>query len=141
MTGWALRNECGTILSGTANFKPRRFDGGGIRYLKFQRWLNETFNSCNKIDAIYFEEVRGHKGVDSAHVYGGFLAVLTAWCEHYNIPYEGIPIGTIKQFITGKGNASKEMMINSLKERGYNPNDDNEADALSILLLVTDTVP
>ena len=46
-------------------------------------------------------------GTDAAHVYGGFLATLTSWCEQRAIAYQGVPVGTIKRFITGKGNADK----------------------------------
>jgi hypothetical protein len=101
----------GTITSGSQSFKPQRFEGGGMRFLKFKRWLAET-RYCAEwgIDAVYFEEVRRHAGVDAAHAYGGFLAHLTAWCEHHQIPYQGVPVGTIKKHATGKGNASKEDM-------------------------------
>ena len=54
-------------------------------------------------------------GVDAAHAYGGFMAHLTAWCEHHNIPYAGVPVGTIKKHATGKGNASKDLMIGAAK--------------------------
>ncbi len=132
-TGWALIGERGSIASGTARFQPRRFEGGGMRYLRFKRWLTETKNVAGRIDAIYFEEVRRHAGVDAAHAYGGFLAHLTAWCEHHAIPYEGVPVGTIKRFITGKGNADKKTVIAAITARGHTPEDDNEADALAIL--------
>ena len=132
-TGWALQNEYGSIISGTAHFKPRRFEGGGMRYLRFKHWLTETKNVTGAIDAVYFEEVRRHLGVDAAHAYGGFLAHLTAWCEHHSIPYEGVPVGTIKQFITGKGNADKKAVIAAVTGRGHAPEDDNEADAIAIL--------
>ena len=85
------------------------------------------------IDAVYFEEVRRHAGVDAAHAYGGFLAHLTAWCEHHQIPYQGVPVGTIKKHATGKGNASKDAMISAAREIGLDPQDDNEADALALL--------
>jgi len=134
-TGWALSNQHGRHLSGTAHFRPRRFEGGGMRYLRFERWLNETLNITGKIDELYFEEVRRHLGVDAAHAYGGFLASLTSWCEENSIPYEGIPVGTIKKFITGKGNASKAQVIAAVKALGHNPEDDNEADALALLHL------
>lgn len=134
-TGWALRNEYGTIISGTARFKPGRFEGGGMRFLRFKNWLTETKNVCGTIDAVYFEEVRRHIGVDAAHAYGGFLAHLTAWCEHHAIPYEGVPVGTIKRFVTGKGNADKEAVIAAVKARGHDPEDDNEADAIALLYL------
>ncbi|CDO46855.1 phage related protein [Bartonella henselae] len=82
---------------------------------------------------VYFEEVRRHIRIDAAHVYGGLLATLTAWCEYHQIPYEGIPVGTIKKKMTGKGNASKEEIIKVVCAKGHAPCDDNEADALAIL--------
>ena len=133
--GWAVSNQHGLIMSGTAHFRPRRFEGGGMRYLRFTHWLDETLNVLGRIDAIYFEEVRRHIGVDAAHAYGGFLASLTAWCEEQSIPYDGIPVGTIKKFITGKGNASKSEVIAAVKALGFNPADDNEADAIALLHL------
>jgi Holliday junction resolvasome RuvABC endonuclease subunit len=82
---------------------------------------------------VYFEEVRRHAGVDAAHAYGGFMGQLTAWCEHHQIPYQGVPVGTIKKHATGKGNASKEDMIAAARRQGFDPADDNEADALALL--------
>lgn len=140
VTGWALSNANGRIMSGTAHFRPRRFDGGGMRYLRFERWLNETLVSVGKINAVYFEEVRKHLGVDAAHTYGGFLASLTSWCEEHAIPYEGVPVGTIKKFITGKGNANKQAVIAAVKDLGHQPEDDNEADALALLHFARDQV-
>ncbi len=87
---------------------------------------------------MYFEEVRRHLGTDAAHCYGGFLAVLSAWCEENNIPYQGVNVKTIKRFITGKGNASKSEVIESVKEKGFSPRDDNEADALALMFYIMD---
>jgi Holliday junction resolvasome RuvABC endonuclease subunit len=102
-------------------------------YLRFKRWLTDFKALLGAIDAIYFEEVRAHKGVDAAHKYGGFVAHLTSWCEHHQIPYSGIPVGTIKKHITGKGNAPKESVIMAIKNKGFAPVDDNEADSLALL--------
>lgn len=132
-TGWALMAQ-GHINSGSKSFKPQRFEGGGMRYLRFKRWLTEIKNSVDTIEAVYFEEVRRHLGVDAAHAYGGFLATLTAWCEHHQIPYSGVPVGTIKKFATGRGNASKNEMIKAAwKLTEVFPVDDNEADAIHLL--------
>jgi Holliday junction resolvasome RuvABC endonuclease subunit len=132
-TGWALRSGDNSIVSGTESFKPHRFEGGGMRFLRFKRWLTELKQTSNGIDAVYFEEVRRHLGVDAAHAYGGFMAHLTAWCEHHQIPYQGVPVGTIKKHATGKGNACKDEMIAAMKALSYSPSDDNEADALALL--------
>jgi hypothetical protein len=132
--GWALRTDDGTIVSGTESFRQDRWSGGGMRYLRFRNWLGEIATTTGGIGIVVFEEVRRHAGTDAAHVYGGLLAILTAWCEHSGIAYEGVPVGTIKRFISGKGNASKDAVIAAVKTRGFNPADDNEADALAILL-------
>lgn len=128
--GWSLSSD-GYITSGTSNFKAGRFEGGGMRFLRFNSWLEEI--SKQLIDVVYFEEVRRHIGVDAAHVYGGFLSQLTAFCEKNSIPYQGVPVGTIKKFITGKGNASKQEVIEAIRNKGHLPKDDNEADSLALL--------
>ena len=76
----------------------------------------------------------GTPGVDAAHAYGGFLGQLTAWCEQRAIPYQGVPVGTLKKHATGKGNADKAAMIAAMQAKGFHPADDNEADALALLL-------
>lgn len=70
-TGWALRSVDGLITSGTVSFRPGRYDGGGMRYLRFQNWLGEMDQLAGPIATIWFEEVRRHAGTDAAHVYGG----------------------------------------------------------------------
>ncbi len=138
-TGWALKSLDGLITSGTASFRPRRFDGGGMRYLRFVNWLTELDQLAGPIATIWFEEVRRHAGTDAAHVYGGLMATLTAWAEMRGVPYQGVPVGTIKKHATGKGNASKAMMIEAAQARGYRPADDNEADAIAILYWALET--
>ena len=92
-----------------------------------------------RLAAIYFEEVRRHAGTDAAHLYGGFLATLTSWCEQQGIAYQGVPVGTIKRFMTGKGNADKAAIIAAVRAQGFAPADDNEADAIAILLWSIET--
>jgi len=142
-TGWALRSANGPVAHGFVSFKSQRVEGGGMRYLRLGRWLadmlalsgSQTGSQSNLtgIGAVYFEEVRRHLGVDAAHVYGGLLATLTAWCEHHQIPYQGVPVGTIKRHATGKGNAGKAEVIAAMKALGHPVTDDNEADALALL--------
>jgi len=138
-TGWALRTTDGQILSATVSFKPSRYDGGGIRYLRFRRWLDSMAQNAGRVGVVHYEEVRRHLSTDAAHVHGGLLATLTAWCEQNAIPYQGVPVGTIKRFIAGKGNADKAAVIAAVRERGFSPADDNEADAIAILLWAIET--
>jgi hypothetical protein len=87
--------------------------------------------TAGAIGAVYFEEVRSHRGVAAAHAYGGFLGHLTAWAEVNKIPYRGVPVATIKRHATGKGNANKDAMMAAARARGFSPTDDNEADAVN----------
>ena len=138
-TGWAVRTERNRILHGTAEFRPSRYEGGGMRYLRFGKWLDQTLEITGGLDAVYFEEIRRHAGTDAAHVHGGLLATLTAWCEQHNLPYQGVPVGTWKRHACGKGNADKQAVIAAIRERGFEPADDNEADAIAILLWALET--
>jgi hypothetical protein len=138
-TGWALRGADGLIASGNVSFRPGRYDGGGMRFLRFTNWLAELERLSGPIAAIWFEEVRRHAGTDAAHVYGGLMATLTAWAEQRGIAYQGVPVGTIKRHATGKGNANKAAMIEAAQARGFSPSDDNEADAIATLFWAIET--
>ena len=80
--GWALSVDDSQILSGCEDFKPTRFEGGGMSYLRFKRFLDKLLEQTEGIDAVYFEEVRFAAYSDAHGVWSSFLGVLTAWCEH-----------------------------------------------------------
>jgi crossover junction endodeoxyribonuclease RuvC len=139
--GWAMSHYEPTDLPGIEAFRPKHgtFDlragqhaGGGMRYLKFRRELD---NLKGLVDEVTYEIVRRHVGTAAAHVYGGLLAVLTSWCEENEIPYEGETVQAIKKFACGRGNATKEEMIAAAIAAGFKPANDNEADALHLLRL------
>lgn len=144
-TGWAVGERGRLQSSGVYELKSSRYDGGGMRYLRFRTWLSEMLAMLGTVDALYFEEVRRHKSTDAAHVHGGLLAHLTAWCEEQQpkVPYQGVPVGTIKKHATTKGNAGKEEVIAAMRTRWWphlmahhqalELTDDNQADALAIL--------
>lgn len=131
-TGWAIYCD-GTITSGTVSFKGGRFEGGGMRFLRFKRWLTDVKHNVDGLHEVVYEEVRRHVSTDSAHAYGGFMGTLTSWCEAHEIPYRAVPVGTIKKHATGKGNANKALMVQAAINKGWAPADDNEADALHLL--------
>ena len=131
-TGWAVRTPDGVITSGTAEFRPGRHEGGGMPYLRFRRWLDEMRATCGIAEVVY-EEVAAHRGMIAAQSHGAFLGQLQAWCESRAIAYAGVPVGTIKRHITGRGNADKASVIAAIRALGFHPADDNEADALALL--------
>lgn len=63
------------------------------------------------------------------------MYALGAICFQHNIPCNGLTVQAIKKFMTGKGNATKEEMIAAARQKGFNPETDDEADAIAIMLL------
>jgi hypothetical protein len=132
-TGWAVLNRDGAIASGVQEFRPGRFEGGGMIWLRFRGWLHEVDEMSDGVGVVVFEEVRRHLGTTAAHAFGGYLAHLTAWAEANHVPYQGVPVGTIKRHVTGRGNADKRAVVDAVRRLGFAPADDNEADALALL--------
>ena len=132
--GWAVLSKGEHVASGVWDLKPRRHEGGGMRYLRLDAYLREALSG---VGAVYIEEVRRHAGTSAAHVYGGILATVQKRCEAQGIPYASIPVGTVKKAATGRGNASKALMIAAAQKEWptVEIEDDNHADALWIALV------
>lgn len=131
-TGYAFTVASGCVVSGTWDLRPKKYEGGGFRYVKFKSYL-ASLHAAHPFEMVWFEAVRRHQGTDAAHIYGGLMAHLQEFCEARGIPYEGVPVQTIKKLWTGKGNANKDAMIDECLRRGFEPADDNEADAIATL--------
>lgn len=133
-TGWACRHADGAIRSGVVVFE--NLGHGGHRFLRFRAWLTNFKNAAGDLEAVYYERIDFiGTSVENARTKFGFEATLGAWCEHHGVPYTGIPPATIKKFATGNGNAKKPAMMDAMRQSGFHPKDDNEADALALLML------
>jgi crossover junction endodeoxyribonuclease RuvC len=135
--GWATAYEDGSCISaGVWNLSIGRFEGGGMRYLRFRQMLTSVLDGVKQ---VCYEEVRRHAGTTAAHVYGGLMAVLTEECERRSIPYGTVTVGALKKYATGKGNAGKPAMIAAAEAAslGFPIIDDNMADAIHIVRWAT----
>lgn len=138
-TGWALWEPLQQkVTSGTIDFgKGRKFHTLGYEFVSFYNFIREklkTLRLKENYAEIYFENVFAHKGTDAAHMFGGFRSTLYMAAYHHQVGTTGVPVPTIKKNATGTGKASKRLVMDKVKEAGYLPFDDNEADALAILL-------
>lgn len=129
------KEETRCLESGTKNFNTQKKSSLGRRFVCFRDWLRTLIHKY-EIKGVYYEQVYGHTGVQAARVYGGFLYHLAAICDDFNIPMRDIGVGTIKKKATGYGHASKEQVINAVEKYNFYPLDDNEADAIAIMLTV-----
>jgi len=103
-----------------------------MRLLRFERHLAEAMFG---VDLIAYEEVRRHAGTDAAHVYGALTGLIQKQGESCGIPYYAIPVGTIKKFATGKGNADKAKMVAAGEELWGEVLPEDEVDARFIALV------
>ncbi|MEP6755177.1 MAG: hypothetical protein ABJA67_06735 [Chthonomonadales bacterium] len=133
--GWADNHG----NSGVCRLQGKGKQSDGYKFRSFLMFLEHTRIECREFDRpikfIAFEQVRRHMGVQAAHVYGGFLAVLQSFCDMHEVEYRGFSVQDIKIFATDKGNASKDEMMAAARVKWPEVNiiDDNHADALWLL--------
>ena len=104
-----------------------------MRVVRFKSKVKELIE-LEGINIIAYERPAGmHKA--SIMVASEMVGVLKYLCIEKGIELACYSATEIKKFATDKGNANKEQMIEAAKKLGYNPKDDNEADAIHLYLL------
>ena len=94
-------------LCGVWDLSSKRNEGAGMRFVRLKGYLIELAPTL-----LLYEEVQSHfKSSAAAQMYGGVRSIITSYCEEHDVPYAGIPVGTIKKRATGKGNSGKPAMI------------------------------
>ncbi len=130
-TGFAVTAARGVVVSGTWGLGDVKDKDG--RFVRLREQLDRQ-HKATPFKRVAFEDVKAHKGTQAAHIYGGFKATLITWCRDNGLGEPvAVPVGTLKKYWTGKGNADKTAMIARARECGYEPCDDNEADAIALL--------
>jgi len=126
--GWAVS----PLISGVWDLSIRKDESAGMRLMRLKAKLTETHQK-HKLDIVAYEAARATRFKGAAVVQASIQAVLIMFCEENNIEYVGYSPSEIKKFATGKGNASKEDMINAAIKFNEDIIDDNHADAIHIL--------
>lgn len=133
ITGWALLTD-GEIYSGTQDFTPKRGESPGMRYLRFGGWLHEMNSLAgNGGVGLIVHEMAHHRGGAAAQVAIGLVTKIQEFAAKHACEVTNVHSTRLKKWATGKGNASKQEMIDKCKAMGFNPQSDDEADALLIL--------
>jgi len=124
-TGWKTRTA-----SGIWNLKPARGESEGMRVVRFKSKVKELID-IEDINIIAYERPAGlHKS--SIMVASEMIGVLKDLCIEKGLELSCYSATEIKKFATGKGIANKEKMIQAAIDLGFNPEDDNEADAIHL---------
>ena len=129
-TGWKTKTA-----SGVWDFKPKRGESYGMRVVRFKSKVKEIIE-LEDIKIVSYERPAGkHKA--SIMVASEMIGVLNDLCIEKGIEVTSYSAGEIKRFATGKGNSGKEAMIKVAQDLGFEPTDDNEADAIHLYNLTT----
>lgn len=124
-TGWKTETA-----SGVWNLKPNRGESEGMRVVRFKSKVKELIQ-LEGIELVSYERAGGfHKA--AIMVESEMIGVLKLLCIEMKIELACYSATQIKKFATGKGNANKEAMIKAAVDLGFNPQDDNEADAIHL---------
>ena len=136
VTGWAFSDGQFSV-SGTWNFKPRRGDGAGMRFLRLRSKLDEVYGLRGGLDRLIYELPAGqYKSGAADDVIKGMVSHIQSWAESVDVPYEGVAPAELKKFAVGKGKANKDLVLAAAKARWPEITDHNAADAMFILHMV-----
>jgi hypothetical protein len=144
-------------MMGVWNLKPGEWDTGATRLLRLHQFLNIVLP-----DVIFYEDARFNPPADMLKGKANMGAIIARaltgsrplialhaatvlWAEQHGIPTHGYAIGAIKKYATGKGVASKEVMVEAANTRWgleldmeKNKGIDNAVDATFALCLGMD---
>ena len=127
-TGWKTKTA-----SGVWDLKPNRGESEGMRVVRFRSKVKEMI-AMEDITLVSYERPAGfHKA--ALIVEAEMVGILKELCITLGVNLACYSAKEIKKFATGNGNAKKDAMVSKAKELGYNPKDDNEADAIFLYLL------
>lgn len=133
-TGWC----CGKP-SGVQTFDVKRGESPGMRFLRLTAWLEEMQKLSGPFDVISYEMAH-HRGGAATQCCVGMTTHVLSFAAKHNIEVMPVHTATLKKWATGHGKASKEAMIEFARSKGYDPIDDNEADAIIIYCYACETL-
>lgn len=127
-TGWAMCAD--DVTSGVLDLKP--FEDEAARADSFEDWLRNKI-IANNITHVAIESVIGLRWGGTAYRLYGLHCVAHLVCYRHKVARQTVSPPSLKKYVTGSGRAKKKDMIEAVRGWGFNPLDDNEADAIALL--------
>jgi len=146
-TGWSVRHTNGQIDGGTWRLatekqlrearKVGKDRSGDIRVFELEETLrdNAAFHKAQALGGTVtwaFEDVQFLSSQAQSQLWASFRTVVWIVAHEHGFRVLPVPVGTLKKFATGHGNATKEMMLAALRKTDEIfpvDADDNEVDA------------
>lgn len=139
-TGWAT-NMTGRVESGVQIFDVKRGESPGMRYIRFNRWLDELVVSdvgLAHVGLVVYEQSHNRGGA-ATEVAAGFTTRVQEFCALHKKEHAAIHSATLKKFTTGSGRGDKADMERAAIAKGWLidggsiHHDDNQVDAVCLL--------
>lgn len=141
--GWAhLGFGLSRHESGQQDFTPKRGESPGMRYMRFNRWLDDfaRVGQRHPLELIVYEQTRMWKGMiggSATEIAAGFATRVQEYAARYGIEHVAVNVATLKKWVTGDGQASKDDMHAVAVRRGWVKRvatvSDDEVDAVCLL--------
>lgn len=139
-TGFAVGAPGSVPIFGTHNFTSTG-DNFGRHQANARRWLRDLIFEHNPV-MIGYEQPSLFSKTTPATVrkLSAYCNVLEEEClrEGFDIPVREINPSTLKLFFTGNGKAKKDQMVQAAHRYGFKVQNDDEADAVAMWLLMVD---
>ena len=124
----------GVVESGSVKITLERGESSGMRFLRFRRWLMEMLvNSQGEAlyDLVAYEQSH-HRGGPATHLAENWIGRVEEECARLGIQYTSVHTGMLKRHASGRGNASKEEMVEAARLRWPDQvvESEDQADAL-----------
>jgi len=137
VTGYAyLKSLENTPISGTCRIIS--VDKSSVGYfIAFEKFIDDLITLSDP-HTIVFEApfIGAIRNLNTVRRLTGFTLLTEMAAYKKSIPrIREVNNSSVKKFFTGNGRADKKDMIFKCRSKGWDPKDDNEADALAILCL------
>ncbi|HZT90334.1 MAG TPA: hypothetical protein VFA12_20505 [Stellaceae bacterium] len=109
---------------------------GGF-FLNYQRWLGGALDRLQPEIIVQEAPILTgkHTSLGTAERLMGMACITVMECARRNIPrIARVQPSQVKKFLVDNGAAKKQAMIDRCRQLGFEPADDNEADAIAVFL-------
>ena len=139
-TGWACDGPEGRPMSGVLRLPKSGGDAAdgyefGMAYCRLEQFLIGRFR-IDRPDIVAMEAPIPGGHVKTTYVtmrlLYGLPAVTECVCTRWGIPIREIRVQAVKRHMTGNGRCDKQAVIKMCRLFGWDPEDDNAADALAV---------
>lgn len=141
--GWALYDSSTKefLVSGVWDLTPPRGCSPGVRYLKLRSRLAEVLDAYVEIGTLAVEGAH-HRGGAATEYAIGVVTHCQAWAAEVGVELLQVRASTVKRVATGRGNASKDEMMDAAESmwKGVRFHSDDEADARWIAVAAAEEV-